>query len=145
MSTLQRAIEIAVEAHNGQTDKAGAPYILHPLRVMLALATEEMMIAGVLHDVDEDCPGWTLARLREEHFSQPIIDAIEAVTKRAEEREDYFAFIARASRDAIGREVKLADLRDNANIARIAEPTDLDRARQERYRQAIEQLSGPGA
>lgn len=59
MSTLGRAIEIAVEAHAGQVDKAGAPYILHPLRVMLSLDGEEDRIVGVLHDVIEDCPAWT--------------------------------------------------------------------------------------
>ncbi len=55
MSNLQKAISIAVEAHKGQTDKGGSPYILHPLRVMMSLETEEEMIVGVLHDVVEDC------------------------------------------------------------------------------------------
>jgi (p)ppGpp synthase/HD superfamily hydrolase len=57
LSTLQRAIEIAVEAQKGQTDKAGAPYIMHPLRVMLSLKTEDERIVGVLHDVVEDSVG----------------------------------------------------------------------------------------
>ena len=54
MSMLDRAIEIAVQAHSGQLDKGGAPYILHPLRVMLRMATEEERIVAVLHDVVED-------------------------------------------------------------------------------------------
>jgi len=54
MSTLQRAIEIAVEAHKGQTDKAGMPYILHPLRLMFQMKTDNEKIAAVLHDVVED-------------------------------------------------------------------------------------------
>ena len=62
MSTLQRAISIAVEAHEGQIDKGGNPYILHPLRVMMSLRTVDEMIVGVLHDVVEDCSdrgfGW---------------------------------------------------------------------------------------
>ena len=60
---LQRAIEIAVEAHREQTDKAGAPYLLHSLRVMMSLDTDEERIVGVLHDVVEDGPGWTFERL----------------------------------------------------------------------------------
>jgi (p)ppGpp synthase/HD superfamily hydrolase len=58
MSTLERAIAIAAEAHAGQTDKAGAPYILHPLRMMMGLTSDEERIVAVLHDVCEDCPGW---------------------------------------------------------------------------------------
>jgi len=55
MSTIERAIAIAAEAHEGKVDKAGAPYILHPLRVMLKMATTEERIVAVLHDVVEDC------------------------------------------------------------------------------------------
>jgi (p)ppGpp synthase/HD superfamily hydrolase len=64
MATLEDAIALAVDAHRGQTDKAGVSYILHPQRVMLALTTEEEMMIGVLHDVVEDSE-WTLAGLRE--------------------------------------------------------------------------------
>ena len=66
MTTVARAIEIAVAAHAGQTDKVGAPYILHPLRVMQSLTTEEARIVGVLHVVVEDCPDWPMDRLRRE-------------------------------------------------------------------------------
>ena len=55
MSTLEKAIAIAAEAHAGATDKAGAPYILHPLRVMLKVNSPEERIVAVLHDVVEDC------------------------------------------------------------------------------------------
>ena len=65
-SSLERAIEIAARAHAGQTDKGGAPYVLHPLRVMLQLRDPVAQIAAVLHDVVEDCAGWSLARLRGE-------------------------------------------------------------------------------
>ena len=73
MATLGRAIAIAAEAHSGQFDKAGAPYILHPLRVMLSLSTEEERIVGVLHDLVEDCEEWTFERLSHNHP-----DAVEA-------------------------------------------------------------------
>ncbi|MBM3151882.1 MAG: hypothetical protein FJ189_01810 [Gammaproteobacteria bacterium] len=61
-------VEIALVAHSGQTDKAGAPYLLHPLRVMPAQETDAARIAGVLHDVVEDSDGRTLEPLRAEGF-----------------------------------------------------------------------------
>ena len=73
MSTLERAIVIAAEAHAGMKDKGGAPYILHPLRMMLSVPSEEEQIVAVLHDVCEDCPGWTFERLRSEGFSERIL------------------------------------------------------------------------
>jgi (p)ppGpp synthase/HD superfamily hydrolase len=64
MSTLERAIAIAAKAHAGQVDKAGAPYVLHPLRIMLRKSSIDERIVAVLHDVCENCPGWTFERLR---------------------------------------------------------------------------------
>jgi (p)ppGpp synthase/HD superfamily hydrolase len=73
MSTLERAIAIAAEAHAGQTDKAGAPYILHPLRMMMGLTSDEERIVAVLHDVCEDCPGWTFERLEATAFQKKFL------------------------------------------------------------------------
>lgn len=140
MSTVERAIAIAAEAHAGQVDKAGAPYILHPLRVMLSLSTDEERMAGVLHDVCEDCPGWDFDRLRAEGFPEAVIAALRSLTKR--EGEDYDAFVRRAAADPIGRRVKRADLADNADLSRIAQPTEKDRARLEKYKRAIATLDG---
>ena len=61
---LEHAIEIAVVAHKGQKGKSEAPYILHPLRVMLSLSSDEDRIVGILHDVVEDT-SWTFDQLRE--------------------------------------------------------------------------------
>ncbi len=138
MSTLERAIAIAAEAHAGQVDKAGAPYILHPLRVMMALSTPEERMVAVLHDVCEDCPGWDFDRLRAEGFPEAVIAGLQAVTRR--EGEDYESFVRRAARHPIGRRVKRADLADNSDLSRIAEPTEKDRARAEKYRRAIAAL-----
>jgi (p)ppGpp synthase/HD superfamily hydrolase len=135
MSTLERAIIIATEGHDGVKDKGGAPYILHPLRMMLRLASPDERIVAVLHDVCEDCPGWTLDRLRDEGFSDQIVEALDAVTKR--EREDYEDFARRAAANPIGRNVKLADLADNCGLSRIAEPTEADYQRIEKYQRAI--------
>lgn len=135
MSTLERAISIAAQGHAGQVDKAGAPYVLHPLRLMLAVKTPAERIVAVLHDVVEDCPGWTFDRLRSEGFSDDVIIALQAVTKR--DGEDYETFVLRAAADPIGRQVKLADLRDNCDLSRIESPTRRDLERIEKYRRAI--------
>ena len=135
MSTLERAIVIAAEGHAGMTDKAGAPYILHPLRVMLAMTSRNNQIVGVLHDVVEDCDGWTLDKIRDEGFSAEVVEALDSVTKR--EGEDYCSFVRRAAANPIGRRVKVADLKDNSDLTRIREPQQRDRDRMEKYRKAI--------
>jgi hypothetical protein len=101
---------------------------------MLRLDTNEERIAGLLHDVVEDC-GWTIDDLREEGFSAAVLRAVEAVTKR--EGESYDHFVARAAADPIGRRVKLADLEDNSDLGRIRNPTAKDHARIEKYQRAI--------
>ena len=138
MADLERAIAIAVEAHRGQVDKAGVPYILHPLRVMLKLSTEEERIVGVLHDVVEDTP-WTFESLEREGFAPSVIDALRSVTRK--DSESYEEFVLRASRDPIGRRVKLADLMDNSDPSRIENPTEADLQRMAKYARAIDLLS----
>jgi (p)ppGpp synthase/HD superfamily hydrolase len=98
---LQRAIEIAVEAHKGQVDKAGSLYVLHPLRVMMSLDTEDEKIVGVLHDVVEDCEGWTWDRLRSEGFSEKIIDALQSVSKTPDEEVEFSRLKETGSEDAV--------------------------------------------
>lgn len=118
MSNLKLAIEIANSAHDGQLDKAGQPYILHPLRVMLSFEAEEDRIVGVLHDTVEDTYV-TPQLLRRSGFSDRIIDAVLSVTRnRGESYED---FILRARENEIGRRVKLADIEDNLSPDRGAE------------------------
>jgi (p)ppGpp synthase/HD superfamily hydrolase len=137
VSTLERAIVIAAEGHAGRLDKGGNPYILHPLRVMLRLDTNEERIAGVLHDVVEDCR-WSIDDLRAEGFSEAVLRAVEAVTSR--DGESYDDFVARAAADPIGRRVKLADLEDNSDLRRISNPTAKDYARIEKYQRAIRMI-----
>ena len=132
MSTLERAIELAARAHAGQVDKAGQPYILHPLRVMLRVSTEAERMAAVLHDVVEDTP-LTLAQLAEEGFPAEVLAAVDALTKRpGESRMDA---AARAARHAVARTVKLADNAENMDLGRLPAPTDKDRARVREYEQ----------
>lgn len=143
-SLLARAIEIAASAHASQVDKGGAPYILHPLRMMMKQASETTMIAAVLHDVVEDTP-WTLEKLRAEGFPEDVLQAVACLTKR--EGEDYAAFIARAGANPVARAVKLADLEDNMDIRRIPEPTQKDFDRLAKYRRSWATLKAlaPGA
>ena len=127
---LEKAIAIAVAAHRGQKDRYGAPYILHPLRVMNRLVTQTEKIAGVLHDVVEDTK-WTFAGLTREGFSETIVGALEAVTKR--EGEEYDAFVKRSASHPMGTRVKLADLEDNMDLRRMPEVTEKDAARLNKY------------
>ncbi|UVL82268.1 HD domain-containing protein [Pseudomonas sp. B21-028] len=137
MSTLEKAIAISARAHEGQADKGGSPYILHPLKVMLRLSRHEERIVAVLHDVIEDTHV-TLADLRNEGFSEAILAAIESLTKR--EGESYQVFIERAGRDPLARRVKLADLAENSDLSRIDRPSQNDLERVEKYRKAAEYL-----
>lgn len=136
---LARAIALATQAHAGQTDKAGAPYIDHPLRVMASVSGEEAQMVAVLHDVVEDT-GWTLEALRAEGFSEAVVSGVDAVTRR--EGETYEEFVRRAAADPLGRVVKRADLIDNCDLSRIASPTEKDHARLARYRAALAILDG---
>jgi (p)ppGpp synthase/HD superfamily hydrolase len=137
MATLERAIALAALAHEGQKDKTGEPYILHPLRMMMRLNRLEAKIVAALHDVVEDTE-WTMEGLATEGFSSEILDALDRVTKR--EGEDYMDFVQRAAGDAIAREVKLADLEDNMNILRLSEIRDKDLERMRKYHQAWQML-----
>lgn len=131
MSTLERAIAIAAQAHATQIDKAGEPYILHPLRVMLAMSGDPDRIAAVLHDVVEDT-SVTMAQLRDEGFSDEVLGAVDALTKRPGETRMDAA--VRAKANSIARRVKLADNLENQDMTRIANPSDKDHARIEEYK-----------
>ena len=136
---LQRAIEIALEAHKGALDKGGNPYILHPLRLMLQMDSEEEMIVAILHDVVEDSEKWSFDKLQTEGFSKKIINSLRSITKE-NENEDYEKFIDRSIRDKIGRKVKIADISDNLDISRLKEVTDKDILRINKYKKALEKL-----
>ena len=136
---LESAIAIAVEAHACQVDKGGAPYILHPLRVMFAVVGEAERIVAVLHDVCEDCPAWSFERLKALGFSAEVLESLNAVTRR--HGESYEAFVARAARNQIGRAVKQADVLDNSDLSRIANPSPEDFIRLARYDAALQQLA----
>ena len=143
-SPLEKAIAIALQAHCGQRDKAGAPYVLHPLRMMCRMTDDEARMAAVLHDVVEDGPRWTFDRLRAEGIPERVVEAVGYLTKRPEEEGDYDAFIRRAAGNPIARRVKLADLADNMELSRIAEPGERGFVRVEKYRRAKAMLESLG-
>lgn len=132
MATIERAIEIASVAHAGQTDKAGQPYIFHPLRVMFQVNSLPERMVAVLHDVIEDTQ-ITLEDLAQEGFPDSVLQAIQALTKRSGETRLEAA--ARAAANPIALAVKLADNTDNMDVSRIKNPTEQDFARLQEYEQ----------
>jgi (p)ppGpp synthase/HD superfamily hydrolase len=133
MATLGKAIAIAAQAHQDQYDKAGAPYILHPLRMMLRMSSETEMMVAILHDVVEDT-AWTPDQLRQAGFSEEIVQAVECLTHR--DRETYDEFIARVRTNVIASKVKLADLEDNMDMRRLSILTEKDAERMHKYHRA---------
>ncbi len=142
MGTLEKAIAIAAKAHEGQSDKAGEPYILHPIQVMLRVMGTEARIAAVLHDVVEDSD-LTIEELRIEGFSETVLEAVEALTKRKDENRIEAAM--RAAANEIARVVKLADNAENMNLGRIPNPTEKDFARMKEYEKVREILLEHGS
>jgi (p)ppGpp synthase/HD superfamily hydrolase len=138
MADLQRAIEIAVDAHRGQRQRNGLPYVLHPLTLMLRMDSLPAQMVAVLHDVVEDSE-WTLSQLEAEGFAPEILEAIDCLTHRPD--EPYEAYVDRLN--ALARQVKLADLRDNMDIQRLPKLHDRDLDRLRRYHQAWLKLQHP--
>lgn len=132
---LNKAIEIAAIAHTGQVDKAKAPYILHPLRVMLTRDNELEQICAVLHDVVEDT-NITFEDLRKQGFSEKVIEVLDCLTKR--DAESYDDFIGRVLKNETACQVKLADIADNMDLTRIKNPSEKDRERIRKYEKAVE-------
>lgn len=127
---LIKAIDIAVKCHSGQLDKAGELYILHPMRMMMKMKTEEEKITAVLHDVVEDSDV-TINDLRKEGFSERILKAVDALTKR--DGESYKKSIERVKKNPLAIKVKVADFEDNMDISRLKRITENDRKRLNRY------------
>lgn len=131
MATLELAIELAVRFHAGQRDKGGAPYILHPLRVMASVASEAEKIVAVLHDIVEDTEMDEYG-LRQHGFSDEIVEAVLALTKIG--KESRIDAAKRAAANPIARVVKLADVADNMDLGRLKVVTAKDLDRMEQYK-----------
>lgn len=133
MSTIEKALQIAAQAHEGQRDKQGMPYILHPLRVMTGVTGEEAQIVAILHDVIEGTT-ITIEDLRHAGFSRRILNAMQCITHRKD--MPYAAYVIGCKGNEIARQVKLSDLADNTRLERIPfrpDKIDRDSARLRRY------------
>lgn len=134
---LDEAIKLATQAHYGQVDKAGAVYILHPLRLMMRMNSDEERITAVLHDAVEDT-SVTLNVLEALGFSNNVINAIDSLTRR--DGEDYSSFIDRVNLSPLARKVKIEDIRDNLDVTRLPSLTSKDTDRIRKYHEALKKL-----
>lgn len=136
---LNRMLVLATSRHAGQFDRGGNPYILHPLKVMYYLKTddEELQCIALAHDLVEDT-GTTYAELREIGFTDRIIDGIAALTKVPGETYDEYKVRVKANPDAV--RVKMCDLRHNTDVRRLKGVTEKDLARMEKYHRFFMEL-----
>lgn len=138
MSNLDHAISIAAKAHSGQVDKAGQPYILHPLRLMFRFETEVEMIVAVMHDVVEDSD-FTSVDLKKLGFSDVVVEAVDCLSKRR--NEDYESFILRVSQNSLARKIKIEDIKDNLDLTRLNSVSENDLQRIGKYHHALRVLT----
>lgn len=126
------AFRIADTYHRGQTDKSGAPYLIHLYRVADSMATEAETVTALLHDLLEDTDA-------EENvlspFSQDVQEAVRCLTRGA--GEQYFAYIERVKQNPLARKVKIADIQDHL---RPELRQFISESLQKRYQQALAML-----
>lgn len=134
---IEKAAYICITHHQGQRDKMGCAYFLHPMRVAMRCAKDEEKIVALLHDTIEDTD-ITTDYLLQEGFPQNIVEAVLSVTKQ--ENESYDDFIARAKQNPIGRVVKLYDIEDNLDVLRLDKLTDDMAVRFNKYLRAYKSL-----
>lgn len=144
---LAKAIQIAATAHVNHFDKGDNAYILHPLRVMDGLESKdpEVMQIAILHDVIEDCPEWTIERLRSEGFSERVLLGLSYMSKTEEDLaagdEGYYNYIRRMFENIDALLVKMSDIRDNSQVTRLKGLRDKDQKRMVKYARAYSMLA----
>ena len=141
MNELEEAISLALEAHEGDTDKAGTTYIRHPLRLMEQMDTEQERLVAVLHDVVEDSER-ELDEI-EKKFGVEVRDAVGVLTKPDE--VDYLnEYIPDIASNPIALKVKKADLRDNLDVTRLSELDDRVCDNLQKYHKSLQYLKKEG-
>lgn len=135
-SKIDLALSIATAAHSGQVDKAGKPYIQHPVRVASNFQREELVEVALLHDVVEDT-SITIEYLLD-LFDIEVVQAVSLLTHKPE--DSYDTYIKKISKNSLARAVKVADLRDNMNLKRLSQVTSKDLERVEKYKKSLEYL-----
>lgn len=134
---IEKMLQVAANAHAGQLDPGGTPYILHPLKVMHFLQTEdvedeELMCIALGHDLIEDTYV-TTDLLRAWGFSERVVSGIVALTKH--EGQTYEEYKAAVFSNPDAMRVKMADLKHNTDISRLKNVTQKDADRMVRYYQ----------
>ena len=132
-----KAMVLAYEAHQGQYDKSGLPYVFHPFHLAEQMDTEEAVTAALLHDVAEDTD-YTLEDLRSMGFPDAVTDALALLTH--DPSVPYLEYVERLKSNPIARSVKLADLTHNSDLSRLPAITEKDLERVEKYRKAMNLL-----
>ena len=127
---------LATKAHEGQTDKAGLPYITHPERVASRMENPEAQVIGWLHDTVEDTP--ITLRDIEATFGPETAAAVDAISRR--DGEPWSDYLERVAANPMARQVKISDLIDNSNLSRIPHVTLKDVERQKKYNKALKKL-----
>ena len=128
------AMKIAYEAHHGQVDKGGIPYVFHPFHLAEQMTDEYTTCVALLHDVVEDTDV-TLEQLAA-IFPKEVVDAIALMTHAPD--VDYYEYVAALKENPIARAVKLADLTHNCDRSRLENPSEKDLWRwEEKYRKAF--------
>lgn len=137
MNLIEKSLEIALKAYSGQKDKAGKTYILHPLRLMAKMETEEEMSVALLHDVIEDSE-ISAEDLLKEGIPANVVEAVQLLSKTGE--ESYEQFISRIHGNRLAVKVKKADIEDNLNILRLETVEEQDLERIAKYHKAWKML-----
>ena len=127
---------LATKAHEGQTDKAGLPYITHPERVASRMENPEAQVIGWLHDTVEDTP--ITLRDIETTFGPETAAAVDAISRR--DGEPWSDYLERVAANPMARQIKISDLIDNSNLSRIPHVTLKDVERQKKYNKALKKL-----
>ncbi len=133
---IETALELALQAHTGQVDKAGNPYILHPMKLAANQKTHDGVVVALLHDAVEDSD-LTIDELKE-RFPAHLTEAIELLTHSKD--VEYFDYIQKISQNELAKAVKIQDLLHNSDLSRLKEITDKDRERAAKYKKALEML-----
>ena len=136
-----QAMRMAYNAHHGQLDKGGIPYIFHPYHLAEQMPDEYTTCVALLHDVVEDTDV-TLKQLSE-IFPKEVVDAVALMTHSAD--TDYLTYVKAIKQNPIAKIVKMADLKHNSNESRLDEPDEATLRRwNEKYSKALEILEAEG-
>lgn len=135
----RKAMTMAYEAHHGQKDRSGVPYVFHPARVAGRFTNEAEACVAWLHDVAEDTTV-TIEDIRLAGFGAAVCDALQLLTH--DKAVPYMDYVREIAKNPIARAVKLADLEDNMDLERLAVVDEAAEKRLEKYQAAHRLLSG---